>query len=199
VLIAVDGIDGAGKTTIVKFLAEELKKRGYKVATFKEPTDSEWGRRVRQEKLKPEEELELFLKDREWNVENNIIPALSSGKIVILDRYYYSTIAYQGARGIDLDLIKKLNERFPKPDLVIILDVSPETALKRIKGRGAPDKFERIEFLKKVRENFLKLKDKNVIIIDAELDLDTVKKKVLEVVLKYLQLKASPFKGMRKV
>ena len=190
VLIAVEGIDGAGKTTIVKFLAEELKKRGYEVATFKEPTDSEWGRKVRHEKLKPEEELELFLKDREWNVENNIIPALSSGKIVILDRYYYSTIAYQGARGISVELIKKLNERFPKPDLVIILDVSPETALKRIKDRGAPDKFERMEFLRKVRENFLKLKDKNVIIIDAELDLDTVKKKVLEVVLKYLQLKA---------
>ncbi|HIP25637.1 MAG TPA: dTMP kinase, partial [Archaeoglobus profundus] len=140
-----------------------------------------------------------FLKDREWNVKYNIIPALKSGKIVILDRYYYSTIAYQSARGIDLKLIKKLNERFPKPDLVIILDISPETALKRIKVRGEPDKFEKIEFLKKVRENFLNLKDENIFIINAELDLNTVKEKVLEVILKYLQLKTSPFKGMRKV
>jgi len=199
VLIAIEGIDGSGKTTIVKFLADELKRRGYNVVTFKEPTDSEWGKRVKEAKLKPEEELELFLKDREWNVKYNIIPALKSGKIVILDRYYYSTIAYQSARGIDLKLIKKLNERFPKPDLVIILDISPETALKRIKVRGEPDKFEKIEFLKKVRENFLNLKDENVFIINAELDLNTVKEKVLEVILKYLQLKTSPFKGMRKV
>jgi len=191
VLIAVEGIDGSGKTTIVKFLAEELKRRGYNVVTFKEPTDSEWGKKVKQAKLKPEEELELFLKDREWNVKNNIIPALKSGKIVVLDRYYYSTIAYQGARGIDPELIKKLNERFPKPDIVILLDVSPEIALRRIKVRGEPDKFEKIEFLRKVRENFLKLKGENVFIINAELDLDTVKEKVLEIVLKYLQLKLS--------
>jgi len=187
-LIAIEGIDGAGKTTIVKFLAEELKKRGYEVVTFKEPTDSEWGKRVRQEKLKPEEELELFLKDREWNVKNNIIPALKSGKIVILDRYYYSTIAYQGARGIDLELIKNLNERFPKPNIVIILDISPETALKRIKDKREPDKFEKIEFLKKVREIFLMLKCENVFIINAELDLDTVKKNVLNVILQYLSM-----------
>ena len=95
-LIAVEGIDGSGKTTIVKFLEEELKRKGYNVATFKEPTDSEWGRRIRRafrdRSLKPEEELELFLRDREWNVKHNILPALKAGKIVIMDRYYLSLI-----------------------------------------------------------------------------------------------------------
>ena len=190
-LIAVEGIDGSGKTTIVRFLEQELKKRGYDVATFKEPTGSEWGKKIRQafrdRSLKPEDELELFLKDREWNVKHNILPALKAGKIVIMDRYYYSTIAYQGALGIDLNYIRQLNEKFPKPDLVIILDINPETALKRIKKRGdKPNRFEDVEYLKKVREIFLSLKD-NVVVIDAERCLDDVKNDVLKVVLSLLK------------
>jgi len=192
-LIAIEGIDGAGKTTIVKFLEGELKKRGYDVITFKEPTDSEWGQKIRQalkdRSLKPEDELELFLKDRELNVKNNILPALKAGKIVIMDRYYYSTIAYQGALGLDPEHIKRLNEEFaPRPDLVIVLDIKPETALKRIKKRGdKPNRFEDLEYLKKVREIFLSSKNKNVIIINAERDLKSVEAEVFQSVLKLLK------------
>ncbi len=191
-LIAVEGIDGSGKTTVVRFLEEELKKRGYDVVVFKEPTNSEWGRRIKRafkdRRLKPEEELELFLKDREWNVKNNVVPALKAGKVVIMDRYYYSTIAYQGALGIDPDYIKQLNEKIaPKPDLVIILDVKPETALKRIRMRGdKPNRFEDLEYLRKVREIFLSLKNKNIVVIDAERNMEEVKSDVLNVVSKYL-------------
>ena len=188
-LIAVEGIDGSGKTTVVRFLIEELRKRGYDVVAFKEPTDSEYGRRIRQilkeRRVSPEEELELFIKDREFDVQNNILPALKSGKIVIMDRYYYSTIAYQGALGLDVEMIRKLNEQFPKPDLVIILDVSPETALKRIKAKRRPDRFEDLEYLRKVREIFLSLKN-NVVVVDAERNIDEVKRDVLKVVLEHL-------------
>lgn len=191
-LITVEGIDGSGKTTIVKFLAEELKKRSYDVVTFKEPTDSEYGRKIRkilrEKSLNPEKELELFIKDRELNVQKNVLPALRSGKVVIMDRYYYSTIAYQGALGLNLDLIKKLNEQFPRPDFTIILDIDPEIALKRIEAKRKPDRFEDIAYLRKVREIFLSLKD-NVVVIDAERDLGQVKKDVLEVVLNFLKFK----------
>ncbi|ADB57416.1 dTMP kinase [Archaeoglobus profundus] len=189
-LIAVEGIDGSGKTTIVRFLVEELKKRGYDVVAFKEPTDSEYGKKIRQilkeRKISPEEELKLFIKDREFNVRNNILPALKSGKVVIMDRYYYSTIAYQGALGLDIGKIKTLNEQFPKPDLVIILDVSPETALKRIKAKRKPDRFEDLEYLRKVRNIFLSLKN-NIVVIDAERDIEEVKRDVLKVVLEHLE------------
>ncbi len=189
-LIAFEGIDGAGKTTIVNFLKDELKKRGYNVVTFKEPTDSEWGRKIRQafkdRSLKPEDELELFLKDREWNVKRNILPSLKAGKIVIMDRYYYSTIAYQGARGIDIERIRKLNEKFPKPDLVIILDIKPETAIRRIRQRGdVPNRFEDLEYLKRVREIFLSLKN-NIVVVNAERPIEEVKREVLDIVLKHI-------------
>jgi len=189
-LIAVEGIDGAGKTTIVKFLVEELRRRGYNVVALKEPTESEWGKKIRQafrdRSLKPEEELDLFLKDREWNVKHNILPALKAGKIVIMDRYYYSTIAYQGARGIEPNYIRKLNERFPKPNLVIILDIKPETALERIRMRGdKPNRFEDLEYLKRVRNIFLSLKD-NVVVVNAERDINEVKRDVLSIVLRHI-------------
>ncbi len=192
-LIVIEGIDGSGKTTMAKFIEEELKKRGYDVVVFKEPTNSEWGRRIRKafknRNLRPEDELELFIKDRIWDVKYNILPALKAGKIVVMDRYYYSTIAYQGALGIDPDYIRKLNEKIaPKPDLVIILDIKPETALERIRMRGdKPNRFEDLEYLRRVREIFLSLKNKNIIIIDAERDMEEVKSDVLNVVLKYIR------------
>ena len=189
-LIAIEGIDGSGKTTIARFLEEELKKIGYNVVRFKEPTDSEYGRKIKQilkERIvSPKEELELFLKDREVDVRDNILPALKEGKIVIMDRYYYSTIAYQGALGLDVEEIKKLNEKFPKPDLVIILDVSPETALKRIKAKRKPDRFEDLNYLRRVRDIFLSLRD-NVVVINAERELEDVKREVLKIVLKHLE------------
>ena len=86
--------------------------------------------------LTPEEELALFLKDRRENVARNIRPALRAGRIVVLDRYYFSTIAYQGAKGLDPERIRRLNERFaPKPDLVFILDLGAGDGLARIAGR----------------------------------------------------------------
>ena len=126
----------------------------------------------------------MFLLDRKHDVENNILPALENNYIVIMDRYYFSTIAYQGARGVDVDKIKEMNEEIaPKPNLVLILDVDPKVGVERIVKRGdEPNKFEDLEYLKRVRSIFLKLRDENVVVIDANRDINTVKKEVLNVV-----------------
>ncbi len=184
-LIAVEGIDGAGKTTIAKFLAEELRKRGYDVVVLKEPSDSEYGRRIKSLKARPspEEELELFIKDRIADVEKNILPALKSGKIVIMDRYYYSNIAYQAARGLDGRRIKEMNEKIaPKPDLVVLLDVDVDEAMRRVAGRRKFTVFEDKEYLEKVRELFLKFADDRTRIVDANRPLEDVKREVLGIV-----------------
>lgn len=193
-LIAIEGIDGSGKSTIANYLKEELEKEGFRVVVFKEPTNSVHGQKIRQSfnnRLDAHKELELFLLDRKHDVEKNILPALKKGYIIVMDRYYYSTIAYQGARGIDIDKIKKMNEKIaPKPDLVIILDVKPEIGIRRIKERGdKPNKFEDLEYLEKVRKIFLELKDDNIVIVDANKNIEFVKNEVLRAIKKFLKFK----------
>lgn len=175
ILIVFDGIDGTGKTTQAKRLLETLKKNGFNAVYFREPSDSQWGREIKQKaalagSLSAEEELELFQKDRKENVAKNLKPALEQNKIVVLDRYYYSTIAYQGARGIDPLMIRKMNEEFAvKPDLVFILDITPREGLRRIeKNRKEKDLlFEQEDYLEKVRKIFRSFKDRNIFHIDA--------------------------------
>src|SRR5512136_620436 len=104
-LVVLEGIDGSGKTTQARSLLRRLRNRGYKASFFREPTRGRWGREIkrlaaRADSLTPAEELELFVKDRRENVKKNLKPALAGGKVVVLDRYYFSTIAYQGAKGI---------------------------------------------------------------------------------------------------
>lgn len=189
-LIAVEGIDGAGKTTVAKHLCDFLSKLGYDCVLLKEPSESVYGEKIRssERRLPAEEELRLFVLDREIHVREKILPALRSGKIVIMDRYYYSNIAYQSARGLDAKKIREINESFaPKPDLVILLDVSVETALRRIAERKKLTAFEEKEYLKTVREKFLELVDDRVVVINAEDELDVVKKKAMEIVLSFLK------------
>jgi dTMP kinase len=110
-------------------------------------------------RLTLEEELELFLKDRAEHVETLIRPALARGEVVVLDRYYLSTAAYQGARGADPQWILTENEKFaPIPDLVLLLDFDPAGGLDRIHARGdAPNTFEELHQLREVRRIFLEL------------------------------------------
>lgn len=189
VLIAIEGIDGSGKTTIAREIVKFLKKEGYDPVLLKEPSDSVYGEKIRssKERLPPEEELRLFLLDREIDVRERIIPALERGKIVVMDRYYYSNIAYQSARGIEFERIRELNEKIaPKPDLVLILDVSPELALSRIRASRELTVFENKEELEKVRKNFLRLADEKAIVLNAEKPLEEVKKEAILAIKKLL-------------
>jgi len=173
-LIVLEGIDGSGKTTQARSLARRLRAAGVRTVRFREPSRGKWGREIKRHarragSLAPEEELGLFLKDRRDNVERNLRPALARRDVVVLDRYYFSSIAYQGARGLDPARIRRLNERFAaRPDLVIILDVGPETGLARISGRRTKDElFEREDYLARVRAIFQGLRGPRFVHIDA--------------------------------
>ena len=160
-LIVLEGIDGSGKTTQARALLRRLRRAGREAAFFREPTRGRWGREIkrlaaRADSLTPEEELDLFVKDRRENVRKNLKPALAVGLVVVLDRYYFSTIAYQGAKGLNIRRIRRMNEAFAvKPDLVIFLDVEPAAGLARIAGRATRDElFEREDYLVRVARIF---------------------------------------------
>jgi dTMP kinase len=181
-----DGIDGTGKSTQARRLGDWFEARGREVVLSREPTDGPWGRKLRESaalgRLSADDELEYFLKDRRQHVDEKIRPALAAGKVVILDRYYFSTMAYQGARGFDPGEIRRKNELFaPRPDLLLILDLDVDAALARIGARGdTANAFEKRENLERCRGIFLGLKDEPFArIISSEGSLDQVTERLI--------------------
>jgi dTMP kinase len=183
ILVALEGIDGTGKSTQVERLTALFSERGYNAVAFHEPTHSPWGRRLREAAAAgrrisaPSQELDLFLQDRRYDVAAHIKPALASRQLVLMDRYYFSTVAYQGALGIDSGAIRRMNEAFaPVPDAVCVLLIPPSQALERIRrGRGQTDDvFEREEYLKRVDEVFRSLRGPHIHHIDADQPTDVV-------------------------
>jgi dTMP kinase len=181
--VALEGIDGTGKSTQAKRLAVLMREQGYAVTLLREPTLSPWGRRIREATsagaggLAPAQELALFLQDRRYDVVAHIAPALAARQLVLMDRYYFSTIAYQGALGIDPEHIRRLNEAFaPVPDLVLWLMMPPAQALERIRqGRGhTHDVFEREDHLIKVDRVYRTLMGPRVHCVDASQPIEVV-------------------------
>jgi dTMP kinase len=139
-LLALEGIDGSGKTTQARLLRAALEARGFRVVLTQEPSTGPWGRKLRlylqgpSRHLSPAAELELFLADRREHVREVIQPALAAGHVVISDRYYHSSVAYQGALGLDAAAILAQNEAFaPRPDLVFVLTLPVAAARARLK------------------------------------------------------------------
>lgn len=180
--IVFDGLDGSGKGEMINRLHNYLfsRNKSYKILTTREPTTGKYGKKIR-EALKKETNpmanadklLELYVKDREEHLRETILPFLNkpNSNIVLCDRYYYSTIAFQHTQGIPLKRVIELNKNFKKPDICFILDLPAEIALERIdKSRRTKEKFEQLEFMKRLRKNFLELKnylDDNIKTIDA--------------------------------
>lgn len=162
-LLVLEGIDGAGKSTLARRLEDWCHGCGLRAVRSREPTDGPHGQTLRRTaqtgRLPPQEELTLFLEDRATHVATFIAPALARGDVAILDRYYFSTAAYQGARGLDPQAIIRVNEEFaPLPDLVLLLDLDPAFSHARIGQRGSGiDGFEGAPYLVKVRHIFLTL------------------------------------------
>jgi len=188
VFIVFEGIDGTGKTVQVRLLKEALERAGEHPVVSREPTDGPWGRLIRESattgRLSPEQELDAFLRDRTEHVQMLIRPALDQGKIVILDRYFYSSIAYQGSRGANVSAVRELMEsRFPIPDAVFILDIDPEVALHRIAhSRGEqPNEFERLEYLSRVRAIFQEMEGPMIHHIDASMPVEALHARVMEI------------------
>ena len=193
-LIALEGIDGSGKSTQARLLCDQLRAGGADAVVFREPGDSEFGDKLRQQfrdgrTVSPEEEARLFIEDRRIDVGDNIRPALAAGKVVVMDRYYFSTMAYQGALGLDADGLRETNEAFaPRPDLTLILDLPAEVSVERIlAAREAPDSYEGTEYLRRVRELFLGFCDGDVVAVDATIGVEELAAEILKRVLAVLE------------
>lgn len=194
ILIAMEGIDGTGKSTQIRLLAGYLRDKGCGVIETREPTDGPYGRKIRElyvdrSQCTLEEELTLFVEDRRQHVSEVIGPALAEGKVVVTDRYYFSTAAYQGAAGMDPDEVFARNSFAPCPDMVILLTMPPETSLVRIReSRGEElNDFEQQDQLKRVAELFASFQDPCITRIAADDDLETVAGKIRAAVDKLLQ------------
>ncbi|MEK6941567.1 MAG: dTMP kinase [archaeon] len=182
--VVFEGLDAAGKSLMAKKLKLFLEKNGFAGRVFltAEPSQSPFGKELR-EMLKSESSpknnaqkfLELYVKDREFHLEHEILPTLNEGKIVLCDRFKYSTVVYQSVQGISVEKILQMHDGMVVPGLVLVLDIDPRLALKRIacSARGARDVFEREAFLQKAREKFLQLPKilpkENIKIIDASM------------------------------
>lgn len=175
--IVIEGLDGSGKSAQVDLVIDYLKNQGKDIVVTKEPTtDSEAGRKIKQALRKeiivePLELQGLYVQDRKEHLENKVIPALKEGKFVVSSRYAFSTFAYGYSDGLDVDLLIKMNDNFLLPDLTIIVDVSPESCVKRIESRGEEKElFEQKEKLTKVNEIYKKTPQmfENVAMVNGE-------------------------------
>jgi dTMP kinase len=195
-LIVFEGTDGSGKSTQLPRLAERLEAAGLRVVETREPYDCPAGRAIRAmarsgERVAPEQELAWFFEQRRAHVREVVRPALARGDIVLSDRYFVSTAAYQGARGLDAAAILAASEaEFPLPDLVLWLDLPVAAGLARTHARGAPREpaFEDAAFLERVRETMGSLARDYIVRIDASGTPEEVAMSVAEVVERRLGL-----------
>lgn len=190
--IVFDGLDGSGKGEMIKRLKAYLdEKKELKILVTREPTDGSYGKDIKKllrEEKDPkngaEECLVWFVEDRREHLTNEIEPFLEKGGIVICDRYYYSTIAFQHTQGIEMEKVISENMNFRTPDITFILDLPAEIALERVDKRGeAKEKFEQLEFMEELRKNFLKLNDvldDNIKVIDASKSKEEVFEQIKE-------------------
>jgi len=189
-LIVFEGTDGTGKSTQINLLATTLLKKRIDVISTFEPTNGQFGQQIRQlyvnrGNITREEELELFIKDRKEHVDSLLTPALASGKIILCDRYYLSTIAYQGAAGLSPAMILAKNEFAPKPDMALLFTAPVETSARRItEGRGEQlNDFEKKEYLIQVANQFERINLPYIQRINADRSIEAIHKDVLALTL----------------
>ena len=198
--IVFEGIDGSGKSTHAVLLKERLEKEGYRVFLTQEPSDGEAGQLLRRcltgKADLPEQAIAgLFMTDRIDHIlhpKTGLLAHLEAGEIVICDRYYFSSFAYNGMYA-PMEWIIEINRvarEMLRPDLNLFLDIRPETFLSRIENRGTTERYEKLEVLKKVRENYLKafaaLPDEKVAVVDNTQPLDAAAEEVYRAVQKVL-------------
>jgi dTMP kinase len=196
ILLALEGVDGCGKSTQAELLATALRERGREVVLTCEPTDGDLGRQIREyfqgptRYLSPKEELNLFMADRREHVEEVIEPALAKGKIVITDRYYYSSVAYQGALGLDPGRILAQNEVLAvRPDLTVILTLPVAQALARLSG--SPQRARQVSedpaYLERVAAIYASLQGPHLRRLDASAPPQAVHVALLNLTLEFLE------------
>ena len=190
--ICVEGLDASGKTTHAHRLVRSLLERGYEALYTTEPSSGQIGKFVRTYILQREKRIPttvealLFAVDRVDHVESTIKPAIKDRKIVVSDRYVYSSLAYQGATGLNLNWIEEINKFAISPDLAIYIDVPPEIVIKRLRRKKSV--MENLETQRKVREVYMRLvKDGRLVLIDGNRAKYEVAEDVLSTVLDFLR------------
>ena len=203
IIISFEGPDGAGKTTVLEQVLPVLQEKGYDIITTREPGGVEIAERIRDVILDVNHvamdnktELLLYMAARRQHYVEKVLPALEAGKVVLIDRFIDSSIAYQGAgRGLDKDIIRRLNDFATdgrKPDLTLYFDVESEIGLARIAKNADRDvnrlDLEKLDMHKRVREGYLALteQEKRIVTIDASRELAEVVSETLHTILEQL-------------
>ena len=194
--IVLEGIDGSGKSTQIQSLKENLENKGYNVTVVEEPTDSDIGQIIR-ERLKDPEAVEkvhqiinalLFAADRLTHKKLIYDVKHDPENIIISDRSYLSSIAYQNDDVITTQWIEIINKYMPKPDLTILLDINEKEALKRC-ADDVSEAFEYEEFLKITREKYLRLSEfAQMKRVDASLNRTKLQDKILGIIYEELDI-----------
>ena len=163
--IVIEGLDGAGGTTQCRLLQSWLERRGHTVVSTNEPTDRPVGKFIRSVLQDPHSKVGdevlayLFAADRQDHLDGRVKPALSRGEVVISDRYYHSSLAYQSL-SLDFDFVAQLNGAFPAPDITIFLSLEPETSFARVQKRGLPiERFETLDRLRSISQSYNRVLD----------------------------------------
>jgi dTMP kinase len=189
--VCIEGLDGCGKTTQAKLLAKKLRKSHNAVYTA-EPSRGKIGTFIRncclygEKRLSTVVEALLFAADRVEHVENEVLPALNYGRLVISDRYVYSSLAYQGIAGLSIEWIEQINKHTLKPDLAVFIDVDPKTVMRRLKPQRSV--MENIETQQKVRDVYLKFVAKGKLVrLEGNRTKGEVAEALTNVVLKFME------------
>ena len=191
-LVSLEGPEGAGKTSVLEALIPILEDRGIEVLSTREPGGVLIGEKIREvildpshTEMDPKTELLLYIASRRQHLVEKVLPALATGKLVIMDRFIDSSVAYQGfGRGLDIEAIDWLNEFATdglKPDLTLYFDIEVEEGLARIAANSDREinrlDMEGLDLHRKVRQGYLSLLEKEadrIVKIDASLPLDQV-------------------------
>lgn len=186
--IVLEGIDGAGKTSIAHRLSSFLVEKGFDVHYTYEPYDTLYVKALKSDyNMYRDAYLDAltYAADRLVHVRSDILPYLNKGYVVICDRYYYSSAAYQSAQGAPIEWVLEINRYAPKPDLAIYLDVNPEIGIKRREGLNTRfPEYEKLDFLYRVREKYLWLVEKGyMVLVDANKEFNEVYRDVERIVL----------------
>lgn len=192
--ICIEGIDASGKTTQAHRLVRNLRRRGLDAVYTTEPNTGEIGKLIRDHVLNRKKrvpvavEALLFAADRVDHVDKEIKPALQKGKIVICDRYVYSTLAYQGAADLDLNWIEQINQFALVPNMALFLDVSPEVVIERMQSKSKKSVMETLKNQRRVCEVYLKMvKEGRLMGIDGNKPVNAVAAEILRAVVEFLE------------
>ena len=192
--ICIEGIDASGKTTQAHRLVRNLRRRGLDAVYTTEPSTGEIGKLIRDHVLNRKKRVQvavealLFAADRVDHVDKEIKPALQKGKIVICDRYVYSTLAYQGAADLDLNWIEQINQFALVPNMALFLDVSPEVVIERMQSKSEKSVMETLKNQRRVCEVYLKMvKEGRLMRIDGNKPVNAVAADILRVVVEFLE------------